>query len=469
MEAAMFLLKFLSVKGIILIGTVGVVVIAGAALYVASVAGANIPVLDSAFRVDPEPPSPEVIARADKVEEDIRVAIEDKSAFFLQLTDQNLSDLLVSNIDTEGRIQNLDVEIREEDVKVSGELAGRVGVGFSGILGITLENGEVKLELKSVKLSSLPTPGFVRDEVQPFIDDVLDINERLRESGATQIQAVVLVPGTITIVGVQAEGATVAESTLAALQGGSTGGTPPVAPGANIVPPGRTGGEPGSPIYIALGDSLSANVGVSDPKLGYVSRFHRYLESERSQTLGLLDLGVSGESSISIVNEGQLGRALNAIQAANGNVAALTIDLGANDLLAHLGSDDCTSGPRGTACQARVSAALGSFETNFAVILGQLKSALPADAEFYVMTIYNPFDFGIGLPIEEFSSEIVAQLNEIISTAATAVGAKVADPFDDMADNAGAWTNMLGGSADIHPNAEGYQVLALSLAEAREQ
>ena len=183
----MFLLKFLGLKWIVGVGTLGVIVVGVAGLYLAVIGGVDIPGLSDALRVDPEPPSPEVIARATQVEESIREAIEDNSAFFLELTDQNLSDLLESELGSDDRIQNLKVEIRAEDVKVSGELAGRVGVGFSGVIGITLEQGQVELELKSVKLSALPTPGFVKDEVQPFIDEVLDINERLRESGATQI------------------------------------------------------------------------------------------------------------------------------------------------------------------------------------------------------------------------------------------------------------------------------------------
>jgi lysophospholipase L1-like esterase len=81
------------------------------------------------------------------------------------------------------------------------------------------------------------------------------------------------------------------------------------------------------------------------------------------------------------------------------------------------------------------------------------------------MTIYNPFDFGIGLPIEDFTSEVIADLNAVIASAANGIGATVADPFDDMADNAGSWTNMFTG-ADIHPNADGFQTLAFSLAEA---
>ncbi len=82
----MFLLKFLGLKGIIGIGTLGVIVVAAGGLYLAVIGGVEIPGLSEAFRVDPQPPPPEVIARADKVEEEIREAIEDNSAFFLELT-----------------------------------------------------------------------------------------------------------------------------------------------------------------------------------------------------------------------------------------------------------------------------------------------------------------------------------------------------------------------------------------------
>ncbi len=464
----MFLLKLLSLKWIAGIVFVAVLVVGAGAVYVAAVGGVNIPGVSDALRVDVEPPSPEVIARADQVEEDIKEAIEDNSAFFLELTDQNLTDLLQSELSSDDRIHNLNVEIREDDVKVSGELAGRVGVGFSGVIGVVLELGQVQLDLKSVNLSALPTPGFVKDEIQPFIDEVLDINERLRESGATQIQAVNLNPGVLQIIGVQADGATVGDNLIASLRDAVPSPGSPVPPGSDIVGPGRTGNEDGSPLYLALGDSLAANVGVNDPTLGYVSRFHSYLENERNETLGLRNLGISGESTISILSSGQLAQAISLLNSQN--VAVLTIDLGANDVLAHVGSDDCLQGeqgPRGAACQARIDAAMEAFVPNFRDILAQLKQGLGANAEFYVMTVYNPFDMGIGLPLEDFTSGIVDELNQLIRQEADSVGAVVADPFPLMADNAAAWTNMLSDS-DIHPNADGFQALAFSLAEARQ-
>lgn len=468
----MILLKFLKLKWLLTFGFLAILVVGVGALYLAAIGGVNIPVAADAFRVEPEPPSPEVIIRAAEVEQGIRDAIVDNSAFFLELTDQNLSDLLESELGTDDRIQKLKVEIRPEDVKVSGVLAGRVGVGFSGVIGVTLANGQVDLELKSVKLSAFPTPGFVKNEVQPFIDEVLDINERLQESGATQIQEVDLSPGVLRIVGVQSAGATVAESTVATLKD-AAGSVPQeiTPPGGDVVPAGRTAAEPGDPLYLALGDSLAASVGVTNQLEGYVSRFHSYIEGERGETLGLVNLGIAGESTISFQNGTQLDQALSIING-NDTVAVLTIDIGANDVLVHLGSADCTqgdNGPRAAACEARISASLATFTPNLRTILQQLGDALDEDTEFYVMTAYNPFDMGIGLPIEDYSSEVVDSLNDVIRAEAIAVGAVVADPFDDMADNAGAWTNMLSpDGSDIHPNADGYQVLANSFAEARE-
>ena len=146
-------------------------------------------------------------------------------------------------------------------------------------------------------------------------------------------------------------------------------------------------------------------------------------------------------------------------------VSVVTLDLGANDLLTHLGSAECQLEPRGDACQSRIDAGLEGFSNAFPGILATLKGELDDDDEFYIMTMYNPFDFALGIPFEDFSNETIAQLNEIITSSASHAGAKIADPSSGMAGNANAWTNMLQG--DIHPNADGYQVLALSLVEAK--
>ena len=89
---------------IIKLATLSVVVLVALivvfALYVAVVAGVEIPGLTGAFRAQGEPISPEAIARGQAVEQKINDAVEDKSAFFLELTDAELTDLLLSKIDS---------------------------------------------------------------------------------------------------------------------------------------------------------------------------------------------------------------------------------------------------------------------------------------------------------------------------------------------------------------------------------
>ena len=444
------------------------------ALYVAVVAGVDIPGLTGAFRAEGAPISPEAIARGQAVERKINDAVEDKSAFILGLTDAELTDLLLSKIDPETQIRDAEVNVtRDGEVKLSGSLNGRVPIGFSGAVDLTLEAGKIEVDIQGVSLGFVPLPGAIGDQVEPLVNDVLDINKSLLQAGATEIQQLVMEEGKVTIVGIQQAGETVSQLTTEtflsaiAAAGDRVNPTPP---GADLVPPGRTGGEDGPALYLALGDSLAANVGVGVPMDGYVSRFHGYLERTTGRSLGLLNLGISGESTISIV-KGQLPQALTEIAARRDDgdpstiVPFLSLNLGANDLLAHLGSDDCRV-PTGTeACQTRADAALQSFEGNFDQIVSSLSEALEPGAEFYIMTAYNPFSFGLGLPFERFADEIVERLNVIIRETAAAHGARIGDPYGLMQGKAASWTNMLSG--DIHPNANGYQVLAYSLTQTR--
>lgn len=95
---------------------------------------------------------------------------------------------------------------------------------------------------------------------------------------------------------------------------------------------------------------------------------------------------------------------------------------------------------------------------------GDRAAPTPPGADFYIMTAYNPFSFGLGRPTESFTDEVVERLNVIIRETAVAHGAKVADPYDLVQGNAASRTNLL--FADIHPNANGYQALPYSLTQA---
>jgi lysophospholipase L1-like esterase len=446
-------------------------------LYVGTIGGAvNIPGLSGGLRATAPPPSPEVKAQSQAAEKKIETVAEDRAAFYLELTDQELTALLASKLDSNTQVRDLRVHTTSEEITFSGSLNGVVGVPCSGAIDVIVKQGRIHLELKRVSIGIVGVPGETRQELESMINQTIDLDGLLRQSGATQVQQVRLEEGKVVVVGVQPAGTEVPARAKALLQESTAAGKKrdPEPPGANVVPPGAVASMDweGDELYLALGDSLAANVGVANPRDGYVSRFHSYLERQTGRPLGLLNLGNPGESSISIY-QGQLTRALVEIERRrnDGNpatrVSVVTLDLGANDLLGHVTSQDCLDSPDGPVCQARVDAGLATFRANFEEIVSTLLSALGPDTQFYIMTIYNPYDLGTGLSLEVFSNEVVDRLNSVIKETARANGVLVADVRPLMSSNAGAWTHVLAG--DIHPNARGYQALAFSLAQAHQQ
>ncbi len=216
-------------------------------------------------------------------------------------------------------------------------------------------------------------------------------------------------------------------------------------------------------MYLALGDSLTAGVGVTDKREDFVSRFHAYLEKQTGQMLGLTNLGVAGESTSTMLNTGQLQRALATIKAEPKSVRVVTLGIGANDLLGHMASRACQAEPTGTECQSRLRAGLEAFPPNFKRIAGQLAAALDPSTQVIVMNVYNPFDFGIGVPAEQMSNQTVKSLNDAIAAEAKARGWQVADSSSAIGDRAAALTSILSG--DVHPTALGYQGIAFALTQ----
>jgi lysophospholipase L1-like esterase len=222
---------------------------------------------------------------------------------------------------------------------------------------------------------------------------------------------------------------------------------------------------PGSTMYLALGDSLAANVGVDEPRDGYVSRFHKQLQLRTEDQLGLRNLGIPGETSGSFILGGQLEDALAVLSSSD--VQYITIDIGANDLLGHLGSDDCSNHPSGESCQARLDDTYASYEANLGRILTDLRSAAP-DATIILLQFYNPFSLGLasGMSVEGTSDRAVAELNQIGERISLSHDALVADGFTPMSRTTASTTHILDSPPDIHPVAIGYDILASALLDA---
>ena len=142
---------------------------------------------------------------------------------------------------------------------------------------------------------------------------------------------------------VAAAGAVVLAAMVAGSPAGASSGTgAAAAAGAHASRPR----SPATTYYLALGDSLAAGVGASPAADGYVNLVHQH-ELSRFPGLQLENLSCSGATTGTMLDGGgacsypagsQLGEAEAFLQAHRGQVAFVTIDIGANNV------DGCVSG-----------------------------------------------------------------------------------------------------------------------------
>jgi lysophospholipase L1-like esterase len=236
---------------------------------------------------------------------------------------------------------------------------------------------------------------------------------------------------------------------------------------------------PASRVYLALGNSLGAGVGASDPQTtAYVPLLAAYFQMPQHGGMGTsTNLSISGETTDTFIAGGQLAGALNIIRDPDTDVRAVTLDIGGNDLLGLTFFEPCRSTPTSPECRALVALQLAKVAVNYRIILGSLQAALaldPGKESLTVMTYYNPFD-GTGHLYESFGDEVLlgtdlslscattlgdprTGLNDVIVCVGGAFGAKVADVFPLFDGRALVLTHIAAG--DIHPNDAGYRVIA---------
>lgn len=176
--------------------------------------------------------------------------------------------------------------------------------------------------------------------------------------------------------------------------------------------------------YLALGDSLSRGVqvgpeGVSVPTdEGYTDQLHARLAEDRPN-LRLVKLGCHTSETTEAMIEGgrcdyphgsQLETAERFLHAHGRFVALVTIDIGANDLLA------CEAA--GQIDQACVTDALAELPGNLAEIVSRLRAAAGPDVPIVGMTYYNPLVAAWlqgpqGQQIAQLSTQVVVTLNDV--------------------------------------------------------
>ena len=255
--------------------------------------------------------------------------------------------------------------------------------------------------------------------------------------------------------------------------------------------------------YLSLGDSVASGyqpvggppntcLGTSGYNQGYADQLYKIARSEITG-LRLVKLGCAGETTESMISracgafcpypEGsQLAQAVAFLETHAGQVAFITIDLGGNDFL-----ENCD--PSDVAC---ITAIIPTIQANLTTILETVQDAAPG-VPVYGMNYYNPFlaAWLAGPEGEAFalqSEQAASVLRAGLVATYGANGAEVADVaaafdvtnFDDeeMLKGVGpvpvnvartcAWTwacDRPPHGGDIHPNNEGYSVIARTLAE----
>jgi lysophospholipase L1-like esterase len=246
-------------------------------------------------------------------------------------------------------------------------------------------------------------------------------------------------------------------------------------------------------IYLSLGDSLAAGyLSPAQPisTQGYADQLLA-LKKAAGANLTLKKLGCPGETTTQMISGGghcpyargsQLKEAVAFLKRYGKRVAFVTIDIGANDIL------PCN--PANIGCTA---AALGAVQTNFPRIIRALRQAAGPDVKLKIasMTYYAP---GLALWLTgpagqaqatAYVNSFIAPLNAIVRsmysglrvrTAAVDRAFSVTD-FTTTADLPGVGTVPLNVAKtctltsmctqqNIHPNAQGYGVIAQAFAAA---
>ena len=395
---------------------------------------------------------------------------EGDAGFRIELTEEELTAVVQDGLPDGGPIRSVAINlVAGEDDAGRADFAVQFkseSLSAQGRASAIAAAGGIRLELIDVDLGPIASSAVARAAIEDVLNSVVPFNEALAE-GHLSVQAVATTDDRVVITGTSAGGAVITSASLLASLAAQAGGRETVEPPVERLGPGDVNDveAPGSTMYLALGDSLAANVGVEEPRDGYVSRFHKQLQLRTEDQLGLRNLGIPGETSGSFILGGQLEDALAVI--GSSDVQYITIDIGANDLLGHLGSDDCSNHPSSEGCQARLNDTYASYDANLDRILTDLRSAAP-DATIILLQFYNPFSLGLasGVSVEGTSDRAVAELNQIGERIALAHDALVADGFTPMSRLTASTTHILDSPPDIHPVGIGYDILASALLDA---
>ncbi len=398
--------------------------------------------------------------------------IKDSAAFRLELTEDEMTAYVLDGLqgETDNPLRSVSLDVVDGASGEAGSLRFDAefksgGVGASGAISVTLEMGAVQVDLADLSIGAFAMPGIAENALEDLIERIADFNTTLAKANA-DVQAVTIGNDRIVIVGTQlGTDLLTSQTLLTGLQQAAASAVNALDPPPERLGPGRINStsEGIGPFYVALGDSLAANVGVAQARDGYVSRFHLALETRDARNYGLRNFGISGETTGTLIRAGQLDEALAFLD--DNDVAYVSIDVGANNLLGHLGSEACSETLSVPDCQSRLTSAFDGYGADIEFIFDEISSAAP-DATVIFMVAYNPFSLGLGTELETTTDSTLDDFNQIAVRIAVEKGILVADAFTPMMRTTGSTTHMLDAPPDIHPVPIGFDILAAALLDS---
>ena len=238
-------------------------------------------------------------------------------------------------------------------------------------------------------------------------------------------------------------------------------------------PAGPTPEQEAGGAYLAIGDSITFGIGVPNPRSnGYVGRLSERLARGEPQLTETRVFAVPGETAVGFL-ERRLDDVVTAIDELGPRVELVTIGLGANELLRIRRDPLCEADPSSAACTAAASEAMTDAARALDGVVAGVQDALAdagSDARILVLAYYNPAVRPIATATLVGADAIVAcdpddaapGLNDRIACVAEDRGVELVDLYAAFLGREEELTRI--GDGDVHPNADGYEVIADAIA-----
>ena len=213
-------------------------------------------------------------------------------------------------------------------------------------------------------------------------------------------------------------------------------------------------------VYLALGDSVAAGSGASDPgTTSYVGLVTEALRTKFGDTMTVESLATASHTTQLLIDE-QLGRAVELFEV--GDVRLVTITIGGNDLGIYAAHEACVLDPANPDCP--LEDGLLEVEERLDEIFGRLRAAAGPDVPIVVQLYPNLFS-GTGHQFTQQADTAFRLLNGVIIGVARSHDVLRADARQAFQGEGRVLTHLLDDVPDAHPNDAGYEAIAEAFLE----